>query len=180
MLNLYKIESHNYVNGKGCRYVIWVQGCTFHCKGCWNQETWDCSNNHLKSVESIFSEIKALDDIDGVTFVGGEPLLQSSELLKLAELIKNQTSLGIQIFTGFEPEEPKTDIQMKLLNAADTIVMGRFDSTKINNNQKVFNNSSNIWNFNNTDVEIDLDENLNISVTGYPTDILLNTLKGKN
>ena len=55
--------------------------------------------------------------------------------------------------------------------------MGRFDNTKKNNNQKVFNNSLDTWEFNNTVVEIELDEDLNILVTGYPTDEFIQDLK---
>ena len=32
------------VNGDGCRVSLFVSGCNFGCKGCWNPETWDFKN----------------------------------------------------------------------------------------------------------------------------------------
>jgi len=177
VLNIFNIERNNYVNGNGCRYVIWVQGCKFNCKDCWNKQTWDNRIENFKSIDNIITDILSSKDIQGVTFTGGEPLLQATQLYNLAKLIKENTKLDIQIFTGFEINEEKSYFQKELLNIADTIIFGRFDKSKPNNNQVVVNNSSNEWLFNNSDVEIEIDENMNLVITGYPTDKLINKLK---
>jgi len=67
-----------------------------------------------------------------------------------------------------------------LLKYTDILVAGRFDNTKKNNNQKVYilNNNVPIWDFNNSDVEIEIDDNNHIKITGYPTSHLINELKG--
>ena len=181
MLNINNIETQNYVNGDGCRYVLWVQGCDLDCVGCWNQYTWSFDNKILKSVDDIFEEITNLENkIGGVTFTGGEPFLQSFELSKLAKLIKENTKLDIQIFSGFDKEELIKNEQKKLLKYTDILVAGRYDNTKENNNQTVYilNDDIDIWKFNNSDVEIDIDEELNIKITGYPTNNLINEIKG--
>ena len=183
MINISNIETSNYVNGNGCRYVLWVQGCDLACVGCWNQHTWSFEDKILKSVEEIFTQIQSLEDkLDGVTFTGGEPFLQALELSKLSRLIKENTTLDIQIFTGFTKEELVEDVQRKLLKYTDILVAGRYDSTKSNNNQTTYilNNNINNWNFNNSDVEIDIDENGNIKLTGYPTNELISEIKGMN
>ena len=180
MLNLYNIETSNYVNGNGNRYVLWLQGCDLGCHGCWNQQTWSFENNILKSVDEVFEEIKTLEDtLDGVTFSGGEPFLQSSELSILAQKIKENTELSIQIFSGFEYEELAKPEDKRLLTYTDILVAGRFDEKKENNNQKVYilNESSDLWQFDNSSVEIEIDDNLNIKMTGYPTDGLINEVK---
>ena len=181
MLNIYHIETSNYVNGNGNRYVLWLQGCDLGCIGCWNQQTWSFEDNIVKSVDEVFEEILDLKDtLDGVTFSGGEPFLQASELSLLAEKIKKHTELTIQIFSGFEYEELLKSEDKKLLSYIDVLVAGRFDETKENNNQKVYilNDSNDLWEFDNGNVEIEIDDNSTIKITGYPTDSLIHEIKG--
>lgn len=181
MLNISNIETLNYVNGNGCRYVLWVQGCDLACIGCWNQHTWSFEEKMLKSVDEVFTQIKSLEDtLDGVTFTGGEPFLQASELSKLSLLIKENTSLDIQIFSGFSKEELVEDAQKELLTHTDILVAGRYDSSENNNNQTTYILNDNVksWDFNNSDVEINIDENGNIKLTGYPTNKLIDEIKG--
>lgn len=176
MLNIYHIETANYVNGNGCRYVLWLQRCDLGCKECWNQQTWSFENKILKSVDEIFGQIKSLENIiDGVTFSGGEPFLQAPLLTKVASYIKKYTKLDIQIFTGFERDELVLKEQKTLLQHTDILVAGRYDASKMNNNQKVFHFNKNVplWEFNNSDIEIELDENCNLKFTGYPTNDLI-------
>ena len=177
MLNIYHLEKSNYVNGCGNRYVIWVQGCTLGCRGCWNQKTWNRRPNQLVSVESLFADIQAQEGLDGVTFSGGEPFQQAKELAQLAFLIKTKTLLGLHIFTGFELEELKTDAQKNLMQYTDVLVYGRFDTSKANNNQKVWNKNMEFWNFNNTDVQIDINEQGDLLLTGYPPDDLIQIMQ---
>ena len=181
MLNIYNIENSNYVNGNGCRYVLWVQGCDLACHGCWNQHTWSFEEKTLKSVDEIFTQIQSFENkLDGVTFSGGEPFLQALELSKLSLLIKENTNLDIQIFSGFSKEELIKDTQKELLKYTDILVAGRYDSSKKNNNQTTYilNDNVNSWNFNNSDVEIEIDDDLNMKITGYPTNELINELEG--
>ncbi|OWV19677.1 hypothetical protein B7990_00425 [Fibrobacter sp. UWB4] len=179
MINVNHIEAGSYVNGTGKRFVLWVQGCGFHCKGCGNPDTWSFDENKYYSVQELLSMIIKDSSLDGVTFSGGEPFLQAEELSKLAAAIKEHTKLTIHIFTGFELEEIKQPKQIKLLNLVDTLVYGRFDKTKPNNNQKVWHNpqGNDSWKFNNTDVEIDIDNDGDININGFPTEELINDIK---
>jgi len=180
MLNIYNIETSNYVNGNGCRFVLWLQGCNLKCTGCWNKQTWSFKEKTLKSVDEIFAQIKSLEhQLDGVTFSGGEPFLQADELSKLAKLIKENTSLDLQIFSGFTKEELNDNSHIKLLKYTDILVAGRFDSRKANNNQIVYllNDNINVWKFNNSDVEIEINDDMDIKITGYPTDKLLTEIR---
>ncbi|NVJ53920.1 MAG: radical SAM protein [Campylobacteraceae bacterium] len=183
MLNIHNIATSNYVNGNGCRYVLWLQGCDLACTGCWNTETWSFEKRILKTVDEVFKEIINLrDTINGITFTGGEPFLQSDELSKLAQLVKENTNLDIQIFSGFDIEELQSDFKKVLLNYTDILVSGRYDKNKINNNQSLYllNKDIDPWQFNNSDVQIDIDINANIKITGYPTNKLIKMIEKEN
>lgn len=131
MLNIYNIEKSNSVNGNGERFVIWVQGCDLGCKGCWNRDSWSFEKRILKSADEVFEEILAQPNLDGVTFTGGEPFLQESELTKIAKRVKAKTNLNIQVFTGFRLEEIAGS---PLLKEIDTLVAGRYGEE-----QRVYN-----------------------------------------
>ena len=177
MINIYNIEQKNYVNGTGCRYVLWVQGCSLGCKECWNKDSWNNNPNILKSVNEVFNEIQKLqNDIDGVTFTGGEPFEQVEQLSILAKMIKS-INLDLHIFTGYEIDELVSNKHQKLLEYTDTLVYGRFDTTKENNNQKVKNFKQGKWQFNNSDIEIDIDKDGNLNLTGYPSDNFIKNME---
>ena len=89
MLKVFKILNNTTVEGPGNRFCIWVQGCNKHCKGCYAVSSWDFNSGKNYTVESLFTLIKnEKDKIEGVTFLGGEPLEQAKELYNLAKLIK--------------------------------------------------------------------------------------------
>lgn len=176
-LNIWTTQQKNHVNGFGCRFVVWVQGCHLACAGCWNQHTWSFAKRNLVSVDELFARIASTDGLDGVTFTGGEPFVQAKNLAKLARRIKHELGLTLQIFTGFELPELNKRHQRELLSLADVVVSGRFDSSKPDNNQKVHQFSAERWAFNNTDVEVEIDKSGKMVLTGYPTDDLIEDLK---
>jgi len=138
------IEEQEVLYGPGKRLVIWVQGCTLHCKGCVNKELWD--KNKGKSYSSdYFVDIVKSNNLDGITLLGGEPMQQSEQLLPL---VKNITNLGKSIvcFTGYEIDELKKKSQIDILNLCDFLICGRFIESQRNlylqfrgsDNQKVY------------------------------------------
>ena len=106
-----KIETFGLVDGPGVRVVIFLQGCNMRCKYCHNPETWA-----LKSKECKEYTPKELVDFcyryhtywgknmsnGGVTFSGGEPLLQLDFLIEFAKLAK-QKNINIAIDTCGQP-----------------------------------------------------------------------------
>ena len=176
-LNIWSIQPRNYVNGPGCRFVIWVQGCHLSCPECWNKHTWSFQEKNIVDVEQLFLQIAGTKGISGVTFSGGEPFVQAKGLYELARRVKNELALNIQIFTGYEIHELKGKYQKMLFDLADILVYGRFDPSKANNNQKVHSKGNCEWNFNNTDVEVDFDDKGNMVITGYPPDELINEIQ---
>ncbi len=112
------------IYGPGLRSVIWVQGCTLACKGCWNTQYWSARGGEEIQVSELLNEIQALDDIEGITLLGGEPLQQAKASL---ELIKGAKSLGLSVFlyTGYEPSE-FDETMLACFNTSDIAVTGRY------------------------------------------------------
>ena len=91
--------------GPGLRAVVWVQGCCFNCPGCISPE-W--IPKHLARVvrpEDLAVELMARTDIDGLTFSGGEPMLQAAGLARLVQTARMQRDLSVISFSGFTLEQ---------------------------------------------------------------------------
>ncbi|MDR3225673.1 MAG: radical SAM protein [Clostridiales Family XIII bacterium] len=82
------IVEDSIVDGPGLRTVIFVQGCDKRCVECHNPDSQPLDGGNLYSPEALYEKIKANPLCSGVTFSGGEPLLQAAELLPLARLLK--------------------------------------------------------------------------------------------
>ncbi|GHU80151.1 anaerobic ribonucleoside-triphosphate reductase activating protein [Spirochaetia bacterium] len=91
------------VNGPGSRFVVWVQGCSRHCPGCFNPLTHDRYEGVELSTHEIIETIP-LKDVEGITVSGGEPFEQPEALADLLEAAKG---LGLHrlVYTGFSYEE---------------------------------------------------------------------------
>ena len=71
-----KIRKMDISNGEGVRVSLFVQGCSFHCKNCFNQETWDFNGGKEFTTTEIqkIIELANKDYIAGLSVLGGEPL----------------------------------------------------------------------------------------------------------
>lgn len=88
-------ESMGLVDGPGIRYVVFLQGCKLRCLYCHNPETWDTNGkSYTVSAEDLVEKITRYKPFfwkeGGVTFSGGEPLLQPEFLLECLKLCKKQ------------------------------------------------------------------------------------------
>ena len=94
------------VLGPGQRYAIWLQGCEKHCPNCIfpNGQPLDCGGQ-WHSVENIWSEIKSVPNLTGITISGGEPFLQSVAVAKLIKILHSESTLDAMIFTGYTLDE---------------------------------------------------------------------------
>lgn len=118
--------SHSRINGPGNRLVIWVQGCKFHCKGCFNPETHPYTKEHLMDINELVKLINADATIEGITISGGEPLDYPKQLEKLFEDIS--PNLTIIVYSGFKIEEINQEPSLKrLLKMTDLAIVGRYD-----------------------------------------------------
>ena len=79
-LKISGIIKSSVVDGPGVRYTIFTQGCYHKCEGCQNPQTHDPNDGKFITVDEIYNEIMESSMIEGVTFSGGEPFLQSDSL----------------------------------------------------------------------------------------------------
>ena len=116
------------VNGPGRRLVIWLQGCKFHCKGCFNPEFHDSNKGVTMSGRDILAMARMGGGIDGLTFSGGEPFLQAEPLGQLAMAARKE-GFGIVCYTGYTLEEiqsGKPEGGLELLNQVDVLIDGLY------------------------------------------------------
>lgn len=118
-------------DGAGFRLVLFTSGCPHHCNSCQNKETWNIQNGINYDVYDIYEYLhKEIEDgyFDGITFSGGDPLVQDKELDILIGLIKKyHPELNIWVYTGYLYE----DICNKpIIKNIDVLVDGKFDEGK--------------------------------------------------
>lgn len=123
-IRIHKILKNTKVEGPKSRYCIWVQGCSRHCKGCWAKATWDFNAGIEYDVNEILDDIVNTQNIDGVTFLGGEPFEQPEALEFLCKKIK-EAGLSIVCFTGNTIENLKTK-HHSILENIDLLIDGEF------------------------------------------------------
>ena len=112
------------IYGPGKRWVLWTQGCTLACKGCWNTQTWSKNGGKKISISTLVESITSQEDIEGITILGGEPFQQ---LDGIAELIKYVKLLGftVMLYTGYEKAE-FNDLMWQCFNSSDLVIAGRY------------------------------------------------------
>ena len=135
-MNYAEIKKYDIANGPGVRVSLFVSGCTIHCKGCFNPETWD--PNYGKPFGTTeFNEIKdflSLSYVKGLTILGGEPLDYDHpvELYPLVHMVHNIPDKDVWLFTGHDLEWVIREIKngnesiTRLLYETDVLVEGPF------------------------------------------------------
>lgn len=125
ILNIFDLCEGTKALGPGLRFVIWVQGCTFKCKGCISPYGQAIKENILVDVNVLAQSIIKNKSIEGITISGGEPFLQVSKLHKLLKVIKEQRpELNIIVFTGFDLEDLDWDEAKDFLQLVDVLIDG--------------------------------------------------------
>ena len=117
------------VDGTGLRTSLYCAGCEHHCMGCHNPQSWNENGGEAISVEALFDMI--VDADMNVTFTGGDPMLHPEGFIKLARMIKEQTSKTIWCYTGYRFEELlKHPLRRELVELCDVIVDGPYIETE--------------------------------------------------
>ncbi len=124
------IQTDSIVDGEGIRSVIWFQGCSHNCPGCHNPETHDFKAGVEVSLKTMKKQIDELEYQTGVTFSGGDPMMQVEALYELASYV-HEKGMNVWVYTGYTFEElmilaDKSDIFMKALEQIDVLVDGKF------------------------------------------------------
>lgn len=101
---IHSLESFGTVDGPGIRFVVFMQGCPLRCQFCHNPDTWEVNRGMEYSPQQLAEEIikyKSYMEFSGggVTFTGGEPLLQAEFILEVVKLLK-QNNISVAIDTS--------------------------------------------------------------------------------
>ena len=142
-MNYGAIKKCDIANGVGVRTVLFVSGCTHHCKGCFQPETWsfDFGERYTKETEDEIIESLKPDYVDGITLLGGEPFEPENqrELVKLLRRIKKELpKKTVWSFSGYTYEELTGDsravceVTNEMLSMLDVLVDGEFIEAKRN------------------------------------------------
>lgn len=128
-MKYHKITYPDINNGEGFRVTLWISGCSHHCKGCHNPETWDFETGFLftSTTKDELFNILRLPYIKGVTFSGGEPLDTFYEVIDLIKEIKKEfPTKNIWLYSGYTIEEIKNSFRREILEYIDVLVDGKF------------------------------------------------------
>lgn len=137
-MNYAEIKKYDIANGPGIRVSVFVSGCTHHCKGCFNQVTWDFDYGKPFTEETIdmIMDYFKFPSYSGMTFLGGEPMEHSNQigLLPLARRFKKEyPNKTIWCFSGYLFDKDIMDRMYnewsetkELLSYIDVLVDGKF------------------------------------------------------
>ncbi len=116
-MNYADIKRIDVANGPGIRVSLFVSGCTHHCDGCFNPETWDFAYGNLfteKEMDEIIEELRPAH-IKGFTLLGGEPFeyVNQQGVLPLLRRIKEELpEKTVWCYTGYLFDK---DIKSKMM-----------------------------------------------------------------
>lgn len=122
--------SDSIVDGPGLRTVIWTQGCSHNCPNCQNPQTHDFNGGGLIPIDAVLEELDKLENQNGITFSGGDPMFQPLACSLIAKHLKKK-KYNIWVYTGFTYENlikmsQKEPSIKEFLDCIDVLVDGKF------------------------------------------------------
>lgn len=137
-MNIGQIYKADCANGTGIRVSLFVSGCTIHCNGCFNAQTWnfDFGVPYDQEIENRILAELAKDFYEGITILGGEPFEESNqrELVKLIRRIRLELpAKNVWMFSGYVYDRDliaggkrHIDVTDEILDSIDVLVDGPF------------------------------------------------------
>ena len=125
-LRVHAIEPRSRANGPGARFVVWLQGCSLGCPGCFNPTTHEAAGGRETTVDEIAAQLAATRDIEGLSLSGGEPLQQAPAA---AALLDAARALGLSTlaFSGYTLDEIRElPSGPDVLAQLDVLIDGRY------------------------------------------------------
>lgn len=130
-MNYMKIKRSDIANGAGVRVSLFVSGCTHHCKGCFNPDTWDFNAGKVfdAETESTLLSLLSRSYIAGLTLLGGEPMEEQNRAVLLPFLRRLRgmhPEKSIWCYSGYTFEELIDAGASDILELIDVLVDGEF------------------------------------------------------
>ena len=116
-------------NGLGFRVVLWISGCSHHCPGCHNKETWNFMSGKpfTEEVKTKLFELLSLEYIKGITFSGGDPIDSYDDLILLVREIKEKfPDKDIWLYSGYTIEQIRDKGYNEIIELTDYLVDGEY------------------------------------------------------
>lgn len=124
-LRVLRIVSGTSVDGPGLRTSIYLAGCSHHCPGCHNPQSWDFAAGEPMTVSELIARIA--DDDEDVTLTGGDPLQHPQGVMELARAIKQKLGKNVWCYTGYRWEEIVADERLEaIMRYIDVVVDAPF------------------------------------------------------
>ena len=149
-----EIKKCDIANGEGVRVSLFVSGCTHHCPGCFNQDTWDFDygKEYTQDTEDDILDALAPAYINGLSLLGGEPFEPQNQevLVRLLRKVKEQyPEKNIWCYSGYlfdkdllGESRARCEYTDEMLSMLDVLVDGRFVEA-LKDIRLVFRGSSN-------------------------------------
>lgn len=131
-IRVYRILDRTKMAGPGYRFCLWVQGCSHHCNGCMASEAWPPDGGSNMETDDIIQRLLSTSSIEGITFLGGEPMEQAEAVYEIAKAAQ-VGGLTVTVFTGYTHREllDKNDAYVaNLLGVTDLLIDGPFMQEK--------------------------------------------------
>lgn len=134
LLRVHALMECSTVNGPGARAVIWVQGCSLGCPGCWNPQTHPPLQGFRLDVSEIlewFAKVSRENKIEGLTISGGEPMEQVPAVLELLRRLKAaHPDMTSGLFSGYTERELPGSLRRVMQRHLDFAVLGRYNARR--------------------------------------------------
>lgn len=126
MVHCAEVLAESVVDGSGIRVVAFLQGCPRHCPGCHNEKLLLAEGCKAITEEELATMIlgEATSLHQGITFSGGDPLMQADPLNAVIKIIRERKPrLNIWVYTGYLYEEVQN---LPVMSLIDVLVDGPF------------------------------------------------------
>lgn len=130
-VRIHAFEPRSRANGPGTRFVVWFQGCTLGCAGCFNPATHDAlAGGRSVAIAELVGELARArdgrDGIEGLSLSGGEPLQQPEAAAALLEAARG-LGLSTLAFSGYAIDEIRAlPGGPEVLDRLDVLIDGRY------------------------------------------------------
>ena len=181
-LRVHALMECSTVNGPGARAVIWVQGCSLGCPGCWNPDTHDPLRgsrlHHVSEILEWFAKVSREHRIEGLTISGGEPMEQAPAVLELLRRLREaHPKRTTGLFSGYTERELPESLWRAVQAHLDFAVLGRYNARRrshyplvssTNQVLRLYTAHYSMADFAAQSVEVHIDHTGLTQITGFP------------